>query len=281
MVLAARIAASSARLLMQTGRYREAIPRAEAAAELAAAAGVPVEEGRAHTALGMSLVLLGEHVEDRVEHVRRRHELAVPPRVISMTAAESSNLSYALLIAGRTREACDVSVAGIQMMRRYGLAAAGGGALTSNTIVLLRMSGRWLEAERLCDEAEAAGLPDGMALRIALSRAELEIATIRQAGNERVAISTPPAISRRSSPMPRSSPTCIWPRRTSRSDARISTPRPSRSTMRSSCSTTTPGSPYARFSSGCGSRPRSPIRPGGCAVGTPSAPRASTLASWP
>ena len=47
------------------------------------------------------------------------------------------------------------------MMRRYGLAAAGGGALTSNTIVLLRMSGRWLEAEQLCDEAEAAGLPHG------------------------------------------------------------------------------------------------------------------------
>jgi DNA-binding CsgD family transcriptional regulator/tetratricopeptide (TPR) repeat protein len=173
--LHARVAVSSARLLLLTGRYHQAIKQASAALELAAVADVPGEQGRAHTALGMSQVLLGE-VEQGLQHVRDGHELVHAHCDLDDRRRADSNLSYALLIAGRTHEACEVGVAGLQMMRRYGLAAAGGGALTSNTIVLLRMCGRWLEAEQLSDEAEAQGLPEGMALRIALSRTELEIA---------------------------------------------------------------------------------------------------------
>ena len=49
--LAARVAVSSARLLMQTGRYRQAIPQARPRLELAAAADVPGRAGpRAHRA---------------------------------------------------------------------------------------------------------------------------------------------------------------------------------------------------------------------------------------
>ena len=173
--LHARVAVSSARLLLLTGRYHQAIAQATAALELVAVADVPGEQGRAHTALGMSQVLLGE-VQEGLKHVRDGHELVHNHGDLDDRRRADSNLSYALLIAGRTREACEVGVAGLQMMRRYGLAAAGGGALTSNTIVLLRMCGRWLEAEQLSDEAEAQGLPQGMALRIALSRTELEIA---------------------------------------------------------------------------------------------------------
>ncbi|HEY2273662.1 MAG TPA: AAA family ATPase [Jatrophihabitantaceae bacterium] len=173
--LNARIAASQARLLMQTGRYQDAIPAAHAAIELAAAASAPLEAGRAHTALGMSLVLLGT-VADGVEHVRTGHELVHAHGDMDDRRRADSNLSYALLIAGRTREACEVSVSGLGTMRRYGIAAGGGGALTSNTIVLLRMSGRWAEAEEISDEAEAQGVTTGLALRIALSRTELEIA---------------------------------------------------------------------------------------------------------
>ena len=173
--LNARIAASWSRLLMQTGRYQQAIPAARVALELAAEADTPLEAGRAHTALGMSLVLLGT-VDDGVHHVRAGHELVHAHGDLDDRRRADSNLSYALLIAGMTREACDVSVSGLQTMRRYGLAAAGGGALTSNTIVLLRMSGRWADAEELSDEAESQGLADGLALRIALSRTELEIA---------------------------------------------------------------------------------------------------------
>ena len=173
--LEARVAASQARLLMQTGRYQQCVPAARAAIELATAARVPLEAGRAHTALGMSLVLLGA-VAEGLENVRTGHALVREHGGLDDLRRADSNLSYALLVAGRTREACEVSVAGLQTMRRYGLAAAGGGALTSNTIVLLRMSGRWAEAEELSDEAEAHGLAAGLALRIALSRTELEIA---------------------------------------------------------------------------------------------------------
>lgn len=182
-VLEARIAASQARVLMQTGRHTECLPAARAAIELAEAAAAPLEAGRARTALGMSLVLLGT-VDEGVREVRIGHELVQEHGDLDDRRRADSNLSYALLIAGRTSEACEVSVAGLAPMRRHGLAAAGGGALTSNTIVLLRKTGRWTEAQALSEEAQAQGLAPGLALRIALARTELEIARgdVAQAG---------------------------------------------------------------------------------------------------
>ncbi|WP_375492152.1 AAA family ATPase [uncultured Jatrophihabitans sp.] len=173
--LLATVASSSARLLMQTGRYDQAVTAAQTALQLSAEAHAPLDEGRAYTAMGMSRVLLGD-VSTGVEQVATGHELVQLHGDLDDRRRADSNLSYALLAAGRTAEACAVSVAGLGAIRRYGLAGAGGGALTSNTIVLLRMTGRWAEAERLCDEAGAQGGSEGLAMRILLSRTELDLA---------------------------------------------------------------------------------------------------------
>ena len=173
--LRATVAASSARLLMQTGRYEHAISAAGSALELARTADSLLDEGRAHTALGMSLLLLGD-VPAGVDEVARGRELVLEHGDLDDRRRADSNLSYALLAAGRTADACDVSVAGLGAIRRHGLAGAGGGALTSNTVVLLRLTGRWDEAEQLCDEAHAQGSSEGMAMRILLSHTELDLA---------------------------------------------------------------------------------------------------------
>ncbi len=59
----------------------------------------------------MSQVLLGE-VEDGLQHVRDGHELVHAHGDLDDRRRADSNLSYALLIAGRTREACEVGVPG-------------------------------------------------------------------------------------------------------------------------------------------------------------------------
>lgn len=173
--VAATIAASLARLMVQTGRYEQAVSTGSDAAALAVRLGSAADEGRALTAAGMGLVTLGSVVEG-VQTIARGCELVHEYGDLDDRRRADSNLSYALLMAGRTTEACDIAVDGLQTMNQHGLQAAAGGALTSNAVVLLRLSGRWTEARSLCERAVADGLPTGQALRIALSRAELETA---------------------------------------------------------------------------------------------------------
>ncbi|MBE7189793.1 MAG: AAA family ATPase, partial [Jatrophihabitans endophyticus] len=114
--LRATVAASSARLLMQTGHYEQAITAAEAALKLAGQARSSLDRGRAHTAKGMSQVLLGDVVAG-VEQVELGRDLVQEHGDLDDLRRADSNLSYALLAAGRTREACDVSVAGLGTIR--------------------------------------------------------------------------------------------------------------------------------------------------------------------
>jgi ATP/maltotriose-dependent transcriptional regulator MalT len=64
----------------------------------------------------------------------------------------------------------------MELLRRHGLDAAAGSALTSNTTVLLRLVGRWDEADGLAVEALATDIAPGQALYAHLARAELAIA---------------------------------------------------------------------------------------------------------
>ncbi|MGI8869688.1 MAG: ATP-binding protein [Mycobacteriales bacterium] len=173
--VAARAAASTARLMMQTGRYDEALVRGKDAIELAERAGSDLEAGRARTAVGMSMVTLGS-MDEGVKTLQLGWEQVHEYGDLDDLRRADSNLCYALLMAGRTAEACDIAVHGLQTINQHGLQAAAGAALTSNTMVLLRLSGRWAEAVALYDRAVADGMPTGQALHLALSRAELESA---------------------------------------------------------------------------------------------------------
>ncbi len=172
--LTATVASSRAHFMLLSSQYRAAIPAAREAVGLALSVDAPVPEGWARITLGMSLVFDGE-LRDGTEQVRRGYELIRASGGLDDRRRAVSNLSYALLMAGQTADACEIAMSGVAMIRRYGLEAASGAGLTANTIVLLRLAGRWGEALELSDEVLASDLQMGSA-RFFLDRAELDIA---------------------------------------------------------------------------------------------------------
>lgn len=173
--LVAMVAASRAHLLVLSGRHDAAIPAARDAIETAIAVRAPAVEGRARITLGLCLTFGGSLTEG-IALVLQGHKQVGSWGNLDDRRRADSNLSYALLMAGQTAEACSAAMAGLAMIRRYGLDAATGFALTANAIVLLRYAGRWDEAEQLIEEVVPEELPAGHAPYFHLSCAELQIA---------------------------------------------------------------------------------------------------------
>ena len=169
----ATCAASRAHFLLLSSRHREAIPAALAAIELAQATDARNAEGRARITVGLSRIFDGELAVGAAE-VKHGHELVSRWGDLDDRRRADSNVSYALLMAGQTAAACEVAVSGVARIRRNGLDAAAGAGLTANTIVLLRLAGRWSEAVALSDEVLGGELSIGSA-RFLLDRAELDI----------------------------------------------------------------------------------------------------------
>ncbi len=173
--LQATIAASRARLAMQTGRYAHAEQLASAAIRLAQDNEALAEQARATAVLGMCRVFAGA-LESGIELIRAAVPLAAAWGDDEDRRRINGNLAYALLIAGHTQEASSTAVDALAAARRHNAIAATGAALVSNAIVLLRLAGRWDEAAQLSDEAFAEGVTAGQALLIRLARAELDMA---------------------------------------------------------------------------------------------------------
>ncbi len=123
----------------------------------------------------MGLTFLGSE-DDGADLVRRGREVVEQLGDLDERRRASSNLAYALLMAGDTAGACAVALDGLAMLTRYGLEAQAGAALTGNALVLLRLVGRWDEAARLSDQVLARGIPDAQARYVHLARAGLDIA---------------------------------------------------------------------------------------------------------
>ena len=173
--LAAGIAASLAHLHLMGGDATRGRRLAQVAIEMAGRVDDPRAEGRARITHGLSLCFLGE-LDAGVGDVRQGHVLVTRCGDLDERRRADSNLSYALLMAGETGAACDSSLAALALLRRHGLDAAAGAALTSNTLVLLRLAGRWHEADSLAEEALASEIAPGQMRYVRLARAELAIA---------------------------------------------------------------------------------------------------------
>lgn len=172
--LQATICASRARLAMQAGRYTEAESLARKAIRLARKTATPAEQSRASAVLGMCRVLAGE-LEPGIALIRKAAQMAAESGDDEDRRRVAGNLAFSLLIAGHAREACRTAVDALAAVRRHNAIASSGAALVSNTIVLLRLTGRWDEAAQLSDEAFSEGVTAGQALLIRLARAELDI----------------------------------------------------------------------------------------------------------
>ena len=171
----ATVAASRARLAMVGGHYIEAVPLAQEAIALAEIADAPAERARALTTLGMARVHLGSPT-DGLGAVRQGRAESERWGDAEDQRRAAGNLAFALLLCGHTREACDVAVSTLKTARRYSAIAGLGAALVGNTIVLLRLAGRWDEALRLSEDVLDAGVTEGLSLLVQLARAELDTA---------------------------------------------------------------------------------------------------------
>ncbi len=172
--LQATICASRARLAMQAGRYAEAESLARRAIRLARKTAAPAEQSRASAVLGMCRVFAGQ-LETGIALIRKAARMAAQSGDDEDRRRVAGNLAFSLLIAGHAREACRTAVDALAAVRRHNAIAGSGAALVSNTIVLLRLTGRWDEAAKLSDEAFSEGVTAGQALLIRLARAELDL----------------------------------------------------------------------------------------------------------
>ncbi len=173
--LSATVLASLAHLHLMNDDITAARALSEQALALAARVAAEGAAGRAHITHGMSLCFAGD-LDRGVAEVRRGSGLVGTHGDLDARRRADSNLSYVLLMAGDTAAACETSLASLELLRRHGLDAASGAALTSNTVVLLRLVGRWDEADRLSAEALASDVSPGQARYLRLARAELALA---------------------------------------------------------------------------------------------------------
>lgn len=174
--LTASVAASVAHIRLLAGRHEEIIPMARAAIDLARQVGAHAAEGRARVSLGMALSFSGV-LDEGPPLVAEGQAVLEQWGDLDDRRRATSNLCFALAMAGRTSEACDVALDGLDLIRRYGLDAAAGAALTENAVVLLRLAGRWAEARRLSDELLGPALPANRAAYAHLVAAELDLVT--------------------------------------------------------------------------------------------------------
>jgi predicted ATPase len=115
--LTARIAASQAQLEYMCDRLHTAAERARRAIRLAEQVQAHAEEARARSILGHCLVHLGE-VAGGLDLVRQGRDLTERWGDLEDRQRADSRYGYALLMAGRTREACDALLSALATLRR-------------------------------------------------------------------------------------------------------------------------------------------------------------------
>lgn len=152
--LSAQVLAAQASMLMLGGRHTAAVEAATRAVEQAAAAGAEVQQVYALTTLGVSQSVLGRTSEG-VAALERALVLAhVTGDVETLLRAEAA-MSVSLDRAGRPEQALPAAQRALDLTIRYQLTGNLGMATVANVVDLLRMLGRWDDAQALVDTSLA------------------------------------------------------------------------------------------------------------------------------
>jgi DNA-binding NarL/FixJ family response regulator len=142
----ARVLGGHAQILMVSLRPHSAIPLCEAAISIARAVGARAEEASALEILGGCMDDLD--VEQGIGLHRRAQGLAEEAGDADTIVRTYLNLGYALSLAGREREALQISQEGYQRARDLGLERAGGSFIATNLAWSLLVLGRWDECHQ-------------------------------------------------------------------------------------------------------------------------------------
>ncbi len=146
----ARLTQLLASQLMMQASFTEAAEVAVDAAKLATAAGATNPLFRAHNVRGPALIHLGRIDEGMAAFASARAAAGDAPE---MLVSYYLNLSDALNLLGRYREAVDAARMGIRCAQELGLARTLGAMLAGNAADPLIALGEWDEAERLVRRA--------------------------------------------------------------------------------------------------------------------------------
>ncbi len=178
----AHLLAWLARTTLLRGQYRDAVDASRQALENIAASGAGVHvESAARNTLGMALSGCGE-VESGLEQLRRSLELARASADDGLLESAYANLGDVLLHLGRTGEALEVTIEGLEAIPAH---LHGGRTWLSTSVAETAFhAGQWDRAEALLRRSERA--TEGRALlNRSLRRAELALGQGRLEDAER------------------------------------------------------------------------------------------------
>src|SRR5215211_1763197 len=147
----ARALAAHGQLLMLLDHHAEAQARCQEAVTVARQVGARAVEGHALSTLGTSVGILGHLAEGRA-NLERGLRIATELVNVDDMGRSHANLATVLDMAGRSAEAAEVFLAGVEMVRRYGALGRYGPYLLADAANSLLSLGRLEEAERLLDE---------------------------------------------------------------------------------------------------------------------------------
>jgi tetratricopeptide (TPR) repeat protein len=170
----ARVLAGLARMQMLATRFDEAMATAEEAIGVASQTGGRGAEAGARTTLGVTLTVRGDLGRGigELEAAKRIAEQVGDPEEL---ARAYTNLSDALLTAGRFEEAASLGLEGAEQVRRLGLGGFYVAFPAGSAAEALFRLGRWDEAERQVREA-LRGDPGLSGANLLVQAAELETA---------------------------------------------------------------------------------------------------------
>jgi DNA-binding CsgD family transcriptional regulator/tetratricopeptide (TPR) repeat protein len=161
---------SLAGMLMTAWRHTESLPIGEVALRLAREVGAGEAEVRALTVLGSDLAYL-DRGEEGLAHFRRALHLADTIGDHWGLERVYTNLTHALTMLGRPDESAQQGLAGLDVLRRYGIESA---LLAANTTEALIASGRWSEADRLSTRS-LRSISDSFRSLLHMHRADLDL----------------------------------------------------------------------------------------------------------
>jgi DNA-binding CsgD family transcriptional regulator/tetratricopeptide (TPR) repeat protein len=172
----ARVLAGLAANLMLAGRASESVPFAERAVQAARAIGDQAIESRGLGILGVDRAYVGDMAAG-IELSRQALALALPTGDPTMIPRAYANLGSVLEMAGHVEEALDVSLAGVEAIRRYGSELSFGIFLAVNAAAMLIELGRFYDAAELLERYVGQVLPGVSTIHLHATHAHVSVRT--------------------------------------------------------------------------------------------------------
>ncbi len=160
--------------LMQAGRYADSLAPAQAAVDLAHAAGVTGDEIRAGIILGVGLAFTG-HPDAGIATIESARVRAMRDGSAEEVVAAHVNMAFVLLGVGNMEKAAEVALAGLREAITRGVGGSDGAILAGNAAEALARLGRLDEAAKVVHDGLTHHPPPALRSFLMLTGAEVDV----------------------------------------------------------------------------------------------------------